>query len=91
MMPESQEAKPLYQEYRYYNSIKPDLLRQNKGKFALIKGERLVSTFDTDADAYKAGLLEFGNTPFLIIQILDDGEKTWVPILELGLLNANNQ
>jgi hypothetical protein len=87
----SQEEKPLQLEYRYYLQIKPELLKQSKGKFALIKGERLVGAFDTDADAYKAGLLEFGNTPFLITQILEDGESTWVPILQLGLLNARNQ
>jgi len=85
------EQKPLYQEYQYFLSVKPELLKQSKGKFALVKGDRLVGTFDTDADAYKAGLREFGNTPFLIVQVLDDGEKTWIPILELGLLNAGHQ
>ena len=85
------QEKPLSSEYQYYLKTKPELLKQYKGKFALIKGEKLVGTFDTDADAYKAGLLEFGNIPFLIIQILEDGERTWIPVLELGLLNANSQ
>ena len=82
------EEKPLSKEYQYYLQHKADLLRQHKGKFALIKEEQLVGTFDTDQDAYKAGLQQFGNVPFLIIRIEDSDEKVWVPALALGLLNA---
>lgn len=80
--------RPLQKEYQYYLKIKSDLLKQYKGKFALIRGDRLVGTFDTDADAYKAGLMEFGNTPFLIIRISDEDERTSIPILEFGLISA---
>ncbi|MDE1852544.1 MAG: hypothetical protein KGI38_02220 [Thaumarchaeota archaeon] len=81
--------KPLQQEYQFYLGRKPELLRQAPGKFALIKGETLVGTYDTDADAYKVGLSKFGNVPFLIIRIQEKEEQTWTPILELGLLRAN--
>ena len=83
------EEKPLQKEYQYYTKIKGDLLRQYKGKFALIKDEKLAGTFDTDQDAYKAGVDKFGNVPFLIIRILDGDENTWIPVLSLGLLNAS--
>ncbi len=83
------EESPLQKEYAYYRQIKSDLIKQNRGKFALIKGEKLIGTFDTDSDAYGAGLLQFGNTAFLIVRILDDDEKSSIPILQLGLLNAN--
>lgn len=82
--------KPLQKEYKYYLSIKSELLKQYKGKFALIKDEKFVGAFDTDADAYKAGLLQFGNTPFLIVLISETEENTRIPLLELGLLNARN-
>jgi hypothetical protein len=84
------EENPLQKEYNYYESIKSELLGKSKGKFALIKGEELVGTFDTDQDAYKAGLLKYGNTPFLIVHITEVDEKGWVPILELGLLSASD-
>ncbi len=87
-MPE--EDKPLQKEYQYYLKIKPDLLKEVKGKFALIKDEKLVDTFDTDADAYKAGLLKFGNVPFLIVRISEEDEKSHIPILELELFNADH-
>ena len=84
------EEKPLRGEYDYYLKIKPELLKQYGGKFALIKGEEFVGAFDTDADAYKVGLEKFGNTPFLIVRIQEMEEKSWTPILQLGLLNADS-
>ncbi len=85
----STEEKPLEKEYQFYLKIKADLLKQQKGKFALIKGEKLTGTYDTDQDAYKAGLEKFGNVPLLIIRIQEGEEVTWIPVLSLGLLNAN--
>jgi hypothetical protein len=79
----------LQEEHAYYLSIKPDLLKQSLGKFALIKDQSLAGVFDTDADAYKFGLEKFGNVPFLIIRIQEAEEKSWTPILQLGLINAN--
>lgn len=84
------EENPLQEEYRYYESIKANLIGKSKGKFALVKGKELVGTFDTDQDAYKAGLLKYGNTPFLIIRITEVDETGWIPILELGLLSASD-
>lgn len=83
------QSIPLYNEYQFYLKVKADLLKQNRGKFALIKEETLVGTFDTDQDAYKAGLEKFGNVPFLIIRIQEGDERTWIPVLSMGLLNAS--
>ena len=88
VMPMSQSASPLEKEYQFYLRAKAELLKQHSGKFALIKEERLVGTFDTDQDAYKAGLEKFGNVPFLIIRIQEGDERTWIPVLSMGLLNA---
>lgn len=82
---------PLETEARYYARIKPELLKDRKGKFALIKGEKLIGTFDTDLDAYNAGLKELGNEPFLIIQVLEVNPHPWIPIVQLGLINASRQ
>jgi len=84
------DSTPLQKEYQYYLRLKPDLLKESRGKFALIKDEKLVGTFDTDLDAYKVGLEKFGNVPFLIRRIQEDGdEKMWIPALSLGLLDAS--
>jgi len=83
-----QEEHPLEKEYQYFEKNKADLLSQYKDKFALIKDEKLAGTFDTDQDAYKAGLALFGNVPFLIVRIQENEEKRWIPVLSLGLLNA---
>jgi len=80
---------PLEKEYAFYQRSKAELLKQAKGKFALIKDEKLVGVFDTDSDAYNAGLLKFGNVPFLIVRITDEEERGTIPILEFGLLNAD--
>lgn len=82
------ETSPLQKEYQFYLKVKADLLKQHLGKFALIKEERLAGTFDTDQDAYKAGLEKFGNVPFLIIRIQEGDEWAWIPVLSMGILNA---
>jgi len=81
----------LQKEIQYYAKIKTELLKAHAGKFALIKDEKLVGTFDTDRDAYEAGLRELGNVPFLVIQILETNPHPWIPVVQLGLLNANRQ
>lgn len=69
--------------------MKPKLLEQSRGKFALVKSENLIGIFDSDQDAYKAGLEKFGSVPFLIVRIDDSTENAWIPALTLGLLNAS--
>ena len=76
------EEKPVQKEYQYYLKIKASLLAQHKDKFALIKNDELVGTYDTDQDAYKVGLEKFGNVPILIIRVQQDEEKVWIPVTE---------
>jgi len=79
----------LQKETQHFAKIKTELLKEHKGKFALIKDEKLIGTFDTDRDAYEAGLKELGNVPFLVIQILEINPHPWIPVVQLGLLNAS--
>lgn len=55
----------LQQEVETYNRLLPSLLTQ-VGKFALIKGDRLVDTFDSYPDAMKQGYAEFKLEPFMV-------------------------
>ncbi len=58
----------LEKEVETYNRLLPSLLNQ-VGKFALIKGDQLVETFDTYQDAMKRGYSEFKLEPFMVKQI----------------------
>jgi hypothetical protein len=80
------ESKPLQKEYEFYLQIRPNLLRDSKEKFAVIKAQKLEGVFDTDSDAYRAGLAKFGNVPFLIIQVSEEDQNTRIPLLELGIV-----
>lgn len=84
----AEQERPLKAEYDYYTKNKESLLSKYNGKLIIIKGEEVLGPFDTDADAYSAGLLKFGVTPFFITRVLPEAEKGVIPVLELGLLNA---
>jgi hypothetical protein len=79
---------PLQSEYDFYTKNKADLVQKYSGKFIVIKDEEIIGSFDTDSDAYKAGLLRFGIVPFFITRVLSEDEKGVIPVLQLGLLNA---
>jgi hypothetical protein len=58
----------LQQEIETFNRLLPSLLPQ-VGKFALIKGDKLIDTFDSYQDAMKHGYAEFKLAPFMVKQI----------------------
>ena len=59
----------LEQEYRVFKDHLSELLTKGEGKFALVKGEKIVDAFTSYEDALKKGLETFGNVPFLIKEI----------------------
>lgn len=61
----------LSKELETYEKNKQELLKENRGKFVLIKGDNIINIFDTYADAVKVGIDKFGNSPFLVKQILE--------------------
>lgn len=61
----------LSKELETYEKNKITLLRDNLGKFVLIKGDKIITILDTYADTVKFGIEKFGNTPFLVRQVLD--------------------
>ncbi len=78
----------LQTELHFYEKNKQEYLKLYKGQFVLIKEEQLIGTFTTDAEAYKAGLEQFGNQPFLIKQVLEDDTKVSYPALTVGAINV---
>jgi hypothetical protein len=63
-------ASILEREIRAYEARKDELVSKSAGKFALVKDDRVVSVFDTEADAINEGYRQFGNTPFLVKEIV---------------------
>jgi len=58
-------------EIEYFNASRDQLLGRARGKFVLIKGNKLIDTFENQPDALKAGYERFGNEPFLVKQVLE--------------------
>ena len=78
-------------ERNYYQSIKDELLERHHSQFALIHGEELIGTYNTEEEAYKEGVRRFGANPFLIQQIQEQEPTDKYPSLVLGLINADSQ
>ena len=64
----------LEDEITYFDANRHKWFWEHKGEFALIKGSALAGFFPSNAQAYRKGLAEFGNTSFLIKQILPEGK-----------------
>jgi len=62
----------LYREMAAFRRELPALLRL-AGKYALIRGDRLVGAYDTEEEAVTAGEERFGFDFFLVRQIRADG------------------
>jgi hypothetical protein len=57
---------PLAAEVATYYRELPRLLADGQaGRFVLVKGDAVVSVWDTSDDAYQAGVSQFGFGPFL--------------------------
>jgi hypothetical protein len=56
-------------ELATYEREKSRLVAESEGKYALIRGDVVVSVWDTYEDALKAGYSQFGLEPFLVKRI----------------------
>jgi hypothetical protein len=81
-------AEVLAEEQAFYAGQRESLLATSEGKYALIKGTRLVGTYDTPSAAYADGISKLGNVPMLIVHVVRDEPAGRVPALTLGLIHA---
>ncbi len=79
----------LEKELKYFESIKSELLKQHKDKFALIKDETLVGTFTKMEEAYEEGVKRYGTEPFLIKMVIEEEPVESIPSLMSGAINAH--
>ena len=75
-------------ELAFFASHKEQWLRDHEGRFVLIRGTDF-SFFDSDEEAYRAGIDKWGDEPILIKQILRDDLVEDSPALLYGLLNVS--
>ena len=64
-------AIDLETELRYFNEQRAGLLENAAGKFALVKGEALIGTFDSETEAIRYGYETLGNVAFLVKQVTE--------------------
>lgn len=78
----------LEKELATFEAIKERLVANHNGKFALIKGEEFLGSFDTASNAYAEGVRRFGRDEFLVKRISEKEEVYKNQALFLGLVNA---
>jgi hypothetical protein len=78
----------LKQERDFFNSNQPEWVTLYPGKFVLIKGEKLVSIFDSAENAVSEGLKRFGSESFLVRGVNEKEEAICIPALMFGLLSV---
>lgn len=67
----------------YRNEIVRLLAEGHEGKHVLIKGDKIIGIWNTDAEAYGEGLKRYLGQPFVVHQI-----RTWEPVLRVSRLYA---
>ena len=66
----AEEREILKEELETFEQHRDKLLKEHQGKFVLIKGRKVIDTFESERDALKEGYRRFGGKPFLIKQVL---------------------
>lgn len=61
----------LEQELKTYEENKERLLSEAKGKFVLIKGDKIIGIYVSQEDALAEGYKRFGNEEFLVKEITE--------------------
>lgn len=81
----AEEDPTLKSEIEFFESQKESLLKTHPGQYALVVGRKPVGVYTTEEEAYRAGLKEVGNKPFLIRQIRDEEPRFQVPLISVGI------
>lgn len=69
-IPISENAKALEREIRTYCRELPRLIQEGEtGRFALIKGDEVISIWDTQRDGIQAGRERYGLEPIAVVPI----------------------
>ncbi len=80
----------LKKERKYFEAHRAEWLKQNPGKFVLVKNEELVGIFNTQQEALIEGARRFGTESFLVRQVEESEQVVYIPALTLGILRADS-
>lgn len=62
-------ASRLQTELDYFEERRDELCREHLGKVAVVKGREVHGFFDSEMEAYEAGVERFGIEPFMIKKV----------------------
>ena len=80
------DAKPLLgEEISFYESNKEEFIRDHINRHLLIKGSKLIGSFETRGQAIAAGYRRYGTGPFLVRLTGEDTPVGFVPSLASGI------
>jgi hypothetical protein len=75
-------------EIAFFERHRSEWANEQVGRFALVKGESLVGTYDSPDDALSEGARRFGRESFLVRLILPPRQEVTIPALTMGLLDT---
>ena len=75
-------------EIETYNENKKELLKNYPGKFIVIKGKEILTSYSTQEEAYRAGLLKFGENAFFIKEVTIEDKQIAIPAYTMGLIHV---
>lgn len=75
-------------ERTYFRNQRKKLLQKYGAVFVLIKGRKLIGTFETADDALSEGARLYGSDSFLMRHLEESDEGLYIPALNLGLLRS---
>lgn len=68
----------LTSDYKYFESKLPELLKEHKGEFVVIKDHEIHGIYTTLEEALKHAYEKLGNTNFIIQEITDEQRMHYV-------------
>ena len=80
----------LEKERKFFESHRADWLKQNPGKFVLVKNDELIGFFGSQKEALIEGARRFGSDSFLVRQVEESEQVVYIPALTLGILRADS-
>lgn len=76
----------LSSELDFYKRNKSRFVKNFTNKFLVVKNDKLLGAYETEQEAYQAGISEYGNEPFLIKKAQKDEPLS---ISTANLINAS--
>lgn len=70
--------KEMNPDFEYFQSKLPELLKEHKGQYALIKEKTIIGFYNSMGSALEEGYKKFGTANFLIQEITDEKHVNYI-------------